>query len=97
MRHDNRANHAGADTPTRRPAVLLLLVCIQILNVKRFGEVLPEVVRSAGLERALVAHHRLNGIGGKRAGKLLTLTFAAGNDRHGGFVDSKVGVDVEDA
>ena len=97
MRHDYRAYHASADSPTGCPAVLLFLVCIQILNVKRFREVLPQVVRGAGLERAFVTHHRLDGIGSQRAGKLFAVAFPTGDDRNRGFVHREVSVDVKNA
>ena len=43
------------------------------LDVERLGEVLPEVVRRAGLERAPVAHQRLDRIGCERAGEFFAL------------------------
>ena len=42
-------------------------------DVERLGEVLTEVVRRAGLQRAAVAHQRLDRVGAQRAGELLAL------------------------
>ena len=43
------------------------------LEVERLGEVLPEVVRRAGLQRLVVLHQRLARVRAQRAGELLAL------------------------
>ena len=68
---------------------------IEIANLKRLGEILPEVVRCAGLQRLAVAHHGFDRVGLIGAGKPFRCRLAPGDDRNGGFVDGKIGVDVE--
>jgi len=60
VRHDQAADHPRRHPPRRRPGVLQGLVAALELNLERLGEVLPEVVRRAGLQRAAVAHQRLD-------------------------------------
>ena len=71
VRHDDAADHSRRNAPRGRPGVLQRLVAALELDLERFREVLPEVVRRAGLQRAAIAHERLDGIGARRAGKLL--------------------------
>ena len=58
------------------------LVAALELNLEGLGEILPEVVRCAGLQRAAVAHHRFDRIRARRAGELLALALDAVDHRH---------------
>src|SRR5687767_15872907 len=52
------------------------------LNLEGFREILSKVVRRAGLQRAPVAHQRLDRIRAGGAGELLALTLGAVNNGH---------------
>jgi len=97
MGHDDGTDKASGHTPRGGVAVLELIILIQEFDIKGFGEVLPEVMRGAALERAGIAHHGFNSVGMLGAGKFLGLAFAPRNDRDGSFVDGKIGVDIEHA
>ena len=62
MRHDDRADHARAHAPARRPAKFLFAFAILELNPARTRKILPEKMRSAGLDRLSVLHHRFDRI-----------------------------------
>ena len=62
---------------------LALVVAVQVLDVEGLGEVLPQVVRRAGLQGLAVLHHGLDGVGAKRPGEFFRLAFAARNYWHG--------------
>ena len=82
MGHDHRADQARGDAPRGGPAVLQRLVAALELDLEGLGEILAEVVRGAGLQRAAVAHQRFDRIGLRRAGKLLALALLAVDHRH---------------
>ena len=63
-------------------------------DVERLGEVLAEVVRGAGLERAAILHHGLDAVGAQRAGELLLLGLEAADHRHGHLALGEIGVDI---
>ena len=52
------------------------------LHVERLGEILPEEVRRAGLQRPPVLHHRLDAERVDGAGELLALALGADQHRH---------------
>ena len=70
-----------ADAPACRPGELLLVLHALEGDVERLGEVLPQEVAGAGLERLAVLHHRLDAERVDRAGELLPL--GLGPDQHG--------------
>jgi hypothetical protein len=61
--HRDRADHARGQAPARGPAVLELVDPVEVADLEGAREVLPEVVRGAGLQRPPVAHHGLDGVG----------------------------------
>ena len=68
---------------------------VEVANLERFREILPQVVRRAGLQRLAVAHHRFDRIGGIGSGEALGLRFSSGNHGNGRFVHREIGVNVE--
>ena len=77
VRHDERADHARAHAPARRPAELLLAVACLELDPARARKILPEKMRRAGLDRLPVLHHGFDAEGLDRAGKSFALRFLA--------------------
>ena len=82
VRHDDGADEPRRHAPGRAPDVLHRLVARLERDVERLREVLTEVVRRAGLQRAAVAHQRLDRVRAERAGELLAFALAALDDRH---------------
>ena len=68
---------------------------IEVTNLEGLGEILAEIVRSAGLQRLAVAHHGFDRIGLIGSGETLGIGLAAGDDGDGGFVHCEVGIDVQ--
>ena len=95
--HDHGADDAARDGPGGGLAVLQRVALIEILDIERLRKVLPEVMRRAGLQGALVPHHRLDGGSDLRAGELLGFTFGSGEDWDGGLFAAEAFVDLEDA
>ena len=60
VRHDQRADQAGGNTPRSRVRVLHRAVAAGERNVLRLREILPEVMRRSRLDRLAVLHHRLD-------------------------------------
>ncbi len=94
MGHDQGAHQAGADTPGRRPDVLLLAFLVGELHVEGLGEVLAEEVGRAGLEGLAVLHHRFDGEGVQGASEALVGALVAHDDRQGHHIAGKIGIDV---
>ena len=61
--------------------MLELAVFVEIADLKRLGEILSQVVRSAGLQRFPIAHHRFNGVGLIGAGESFGIRFQSGHHR----------------
>ena len=95
MGHDDRADHAGGNAPAGRPGELLIAIGILELDLERLGEVLAEEVARSGLERLRVAHHRLAGVGVKRAGEALAGRLDAFDDGQRQVFLHDLGVDAE--
>ncbi len=93
--HDDGADEPRRHAPRRAPDVLHRLVARLERDVERLREILAEVVRRAGLQRAAVAHQRFDRIGPERAGKLLALALHALDDRHREHRLAHLGVEVE--
>ena len=96
VRHDDAADEPRRDAPRRAPHVLHRLVARLERDVERLREVLSEVVRRAGLQRAAVAHQRLDRVGADGAGELLALALLALDDRHREHRLAERRVEVED-
>jgi hypothetical protein len=73
-----------------------LLVLIHELDLVRLGEVLAEVVRSAGLQRLAVAHEGLDRIRARGARELLGVALRAEVHGHGEHVLGDLAVHLED-
>ena len=97
MRHDDSTDHACGHAPARRPAKFLFAFAVLKLNATRTREVLPEKMRSAGLDRLAVLHHRFNRHCLHRAGKLLALRFFPRKNGNGAMVARKCLVNTEHA
>ena len=68
-----------------------------VFDVKRLGKVLAEVVAGAGLQGLAISHHRFDGVGLDRSGKLLTLRLFTLDHRKSHVVFGEAGVDLEHA
>ncbi len=65
--------------------MLQRIVLIQESDVENAGKVLPQIMRSAGLQRPAVTHEPFDSIGAQSSGKLLPLRFATGDHRNSHF------------
>jgi len=83
------------DTPQDVPHTCWTLVPSLERDVERFGKILTEVMRRARLQRAAVAHQRLNRIGSQRARELLALALLPLHDGHAKDVLGHAGIDVQ--
>ena len=97
VRHDHSADETRAQSPRSGVTMLLLVVRVEELDVECPRKVLSHVVRGARLQRLAVAHHRLDRERHLRAGEAFLLRLLAADDRDGGVVDGKIGIDVEHA
>ena len=75
--------------------MLQTAVLVQVLHVEGLGEILPQEVRGARLQRLAVAHHGFDGIGHVRAGEFFGVGLRARNHRNRRFVHGEIGVDVQ--
>ncbi len=96
VHHQQRANQARADAPRGGVNVLQLSFLVLEGHVKRLGKVLAQVVAGAGLDRAEVLRHRLDGVGVVGTGELLTVALDSRNHRHRHPVLGKGAIDIED-
>ena len=69
----------------------MLVVLIQVLDIKGFGKILTEEVGCTSLQCPGITHHGFDGVGMHRAGKFFSVAFSAGDDRDSGFVNRKIG------
>src|SRR5262245_38555516 len=97
MRHDDRSNHARRHPPARRPAKFLFAFAVLKSNPASTREVLPEKMRSAGLDRLSILYHRFNCHGLHRAWKFFALRFFAGKNGNRAMIARKRFVDTEHA
>mmetsp|Transcript_38672 Transcript_38672/g.93892 ORF Transcript_38672/g.93892 Transcript_38672/m.93892 type:complete len:408 (+) Transcript_38672:174-1397(+) len=95
VRHHQRADQPCAHAPRRRPHQLLLVLLRLELHVERLGEVLPQEVRGAGLQRPAVLHERLDRERLLRPCEALRRRLHALDDGHGEQLAAQVGVHVE--
>ena len=93
--HDKTADYARRHTPRGLIGVLLLIVLIRKGNVKLLGKALTEEVAGAGLERLLIVHHALDGVGVDRARKLLLVGLVAADNGHCQIVLAEVCVNLK--
>ena len=78
VHHNERSNETGADAPAGGPRMRELAVASLKFDARGLGEVLPEEVGGAGLDRLAVLHHCLDAIGANGTREPLTLAFLAG-------------------
>ncbi len=77
MRHDDGAHKAGGEPPGGRPDMLLLVVQIQVLDIKCLGKILSQEVGCSSLQSPRVTHHGFNAVGLFGAGKPFSGAFAS--------------------
>ena len=97
VRHHHRADHARTDAPRGRPNKLEFVVFVRVADVEGFGEVLPQVMAGARLERLAVAHHGLDAEAGKRPFEALLVALAPGDNGDGRLVDREIRIHVQHA
>ena len=95
VRHDDRADHARRGAPGRLERILHLVVAPGERDVIGTGELVAEVVGRCALQRLVVLHHALAGVGGFRTGELFLLGLAAGDNGDGEDVLKEIGVALE--
>ena len=95
VHHDDRADHARRKPPRSRPAVLQHAGLIEVANLEGFREILPQVVRSAELQRLSVAHHGFQRIRDVGPGELLGVRLSPRDHGNRGFAHREIRVDVE--
>ncbi len=95
--HDDRSHHAGAHSPAGAPAVLRLVVLVEVSNVEGLGEVLAQVVRRTGLEGPLVSHHRFDGVAGQGPRELLRLRLPPQEHRNRGVAAGEIRIEIQNA
>ena len=93
--HDDAADDTGRHAPRGLMGVLELVVLIGEGDAKLLGKAGAEVVARAGLERLVVVHHALDGVGVDGAGKLLLLGLVAPYDGHCEVIFAHIGVDLK--
>ena len=93
--HDEAAYHAGGHAPAGLKRGLQLVLPVGEGDAEGLGEAVAEVVAGAGLQRLVVVHHALDGVGVLRAGELLLVGLVAAQHGHGQQVLADVGVYLE--
>src|SRR5688500_11270482 len=89
MCHHQCTNKPGTYSPTCSPHIFLFVFLIQELHIKCFCEILPEKMRSAGLQSLAILHQCLNTISVNSTSKTLTFCFNTANYRQCHEVFSK--------
>ena len=95
VHHDDGSHHSRGHTPARSPAKFLFPFAVLELNTARFGKVLSQEMRSAGLNGFPVLHHRFERQGLDRAGELFAFGFRSGEDRKGEIFAGETFIDSE--
>ena len=95
MGHNNSPDQACADPPGGCPNILQLSFFVLIFHVKCFGEILPQIVRSTGLQSFAILHHCLNGVGVQGAGKFFGFAFTPRNNGNGQIFFGKSFVNIQ--
>ena len=95
VRHDERADEPGANTPTGRPRIFLAAGATGEVDVRRFGEVLPEEVTGAGLDGFAILDHGFDAQRLLRAREALALALLAFDDGNGEVVAHEGLIHVE--
>ena len=72
-----------------------LVVLVGKRNVKRLGKAISEEVGSTCLQRLLIVHHALDGVGGLCAVELFLVGLPAPGNRHGQHILAEIGVEVQ--
>ncbi len=93
--HDDTADDAGGQTPGGLVRMLLPVLAVGEGDVELLGKAGAEVMARAGLERLVVVHHALDGVGVYGAGELFLLGLVAADDWHGKVIFTQVGVDLK--
>ena len=61
--HDQSAHKPRRNSPTRCPRVLKFILLVDEFDIKGLCEILPEEMRSSGLQGLAILHHSLDAIG----------------------------------
>ena len=93
--HDYAADNAGGHAPGSLMRMLLLVLAVGEGDVKLLGKARAEVVARAGLERLMVVHHALDGVGINGASELFLIGLVAADNGHGEVVFAQVCVDLK--
>lgn len=95
VHHDDRADHAGGNAPRGLVRVLQRVVAARERDAEVLRPAVAEVVARAALQRDAVVHHRLDRVGGDRAGELLLLGLLArhGRDREDVLIELLIGAE----
>ena len=75
--------------------ILLLVLPVGEGDIELLGKARAEVVARAGLERLVVVHHALDGVGIHGSGELFLLCLVAADNGHGQIVLAQVCVDLK--
>ena len=89
------ADESRRHAPRGPPHVLDRLVAGLKRDVERLREILPEIVRRAGLQRPAIAHQRLDRVRAQRARQISRFRFSARDDRHRQYRLAHVAVEIE--
>ena len=81
--HDDGTHQTGRNAPAGLERVVQLVVAAGEGHVIGLAELVAEVVAGAALQGLAVLHHRLDGVGRLRTGKLLFIGLAALDNRDG--------------
>ena len=95
MGHDDRADHARGGAPGGLERVLQLVVAAGEGHVVGAGELVAEVVAGRALQRLVVLHEALDGVGRFRTGELFLLGLLAGDDGDGEDVLKEIGIALQ--
>ena len=83
MRHDERADESSAHAPARGMRILAGIITAGELDACGFGEVLSEVVASAGMDSLSILYHSLDCVGVYRSREALVLRLHSWYDGDG--------------
>ncbi len=92
MGHDESADEPRRDAPRSRPGIFLIAAFVSESDLAGFGEILPEKMGRARLQRFAILHHRFDGIGRDRPGETLCGGLLPADDGHRQIVVAKIAI-----
>ena len=93
--HDDRADHSCGGTPGGLEGILKLVVPPGEGDIISTGELITEVVGGRALQRLVVLHEALNGIGRFRTGKFFLFGLTAAHHRDGEDLFKEISIAVQ--